>query len=151
MTTTAKRINDDLLTAIETAENVPAMSKAWAGVQRVDSLNDLGGRIGTFFDGRLIVTVAEDGSSHAIDVAGFTYRTELVIRAMRDADRADAASQEAQTQDQPRRGRPHIGEVVQVRLGWLLPEVDSYAERKGIKRAAAIRELVQAGLTWATA
>lgn len=146
MTTTAKRISDDLLAAIETAENVPAMSKAWATVQRIDSLNDLGGgRIGTFFDGRLIVTVAEDGSNHAIDVAGFAYRTELVIRAMRDADR-DAASQEPQTQDQPRRGRPEIGEPVQVRLGWLLPAVDSYAEREGIKRAAAIRELVKKGL-----
>lgn len=44
-------------------------------------------------------------------------------------------------------GRPPVGTPVNVRLGdELLAEVDAYAEAEGIKRAAAIRQLVQRGL-----
>lgn len=44
-------------------------------------------------------------------------------------------------------GRPAVGTPVNVRLGDdLLAQVDAYAEAEGIKRAEAIRQLVQRGL-----
>jgi hypothetical protein len=43
-------------------------------------------------------------------------------------------------------GRPEIGGRVQVRLGHLLPAVDSYAADHGCSRAEAVRLLVIAGL-----
>lgn len=44
-------------------------------------------------------------------------------------------------------GRPHVGTPINVRLGdELLAQVDAYAEAQGIKRAEAIRQLVQRGL-----
>lgn len=44
-------------------------------------------------------------------------------------------------------GRPEIGRPINIRLGDdLLAEVDAYAEAEGIKRAEAIRQLVQRGL-----
>lgn len=43
-------------------------------------------------------------------------------------------------------GRPEIGGLVQVRLGNLLPSVDTYATRHGWSRAEAVRRLVLAGL-----
>lgn len=43
-------------------------------------------------------------------------------------------------------GRPEIGGRVQVRLGDLLPAVDAYAERLGVNRAEAVRQLVAKAL-----
>ena len=44
-------------------------------------------------------------------------------------------------------GRPQVGTPINVRLGdELLAQVDDYAEVEGIKRAEAIRRLVQRGL-----
>jgi metal-responsive CopG/Arc/MetJ family transcriptional regulator len=44
-------------------------------------------------------------------------------------------------------GRPEVGKPVNVRLGdELLAQVDAYAEIESIKRAEAIRQLVQRGL-----
>ncbi|TRW85566.1 ribbon-helix-helix protein, CopG family [Mycolicibacterium sp. 018/SC-01/001] len=44
-------------------------------------------------------------------------------------------------------GRPEIGQPINIRLGnELLAEVDAFAETEGIKRAEAIRQLVQRGL-----
>lgn len=44
------------------------------------------------------------------------------------------------------RGRPAIGEKVQVRLGALLPRVDAFAARRGINRAEALRRLLAEAL-----
>lgn len=44
-------------------------------------------------------------------------------------------------------GRPEVGKPINIRLGdELLAEVDAWAEGQGIKRAEAIRQLVQRGL-----
>ncbi|WP_210731560.1 ribbon-helix-helix domain-containing protein [Mycobacterium intracellulare] len=44
-------------------------------------------------------------------------------------------------------GRPEVGAPINVRLGdELLAQVDAYAAEHGIKRAEAIRQIVQAGL-----
>lgn len=44
-------------------------------------------------------------------------------------------------------GRPHIGAPINVRLGDdLLTQVDAWAAEQGIKRAEAVRQLVQRGL-----
>jgi len=44
-------------------------------------------------------------------------------------------------------GRPEVGRPVNIRLGdELLAEVDAFAEAEGVKRAEAIRQLVQRGL-----
>jgi metal-responsive CopG/Arc/MetJ family transcriptional regulator len=44
-------------------------------------------------------------------------------------------------------GRPEVGAPINVRLGdELLAEVDAFAASEGIKRAEAIRQLVQRGL-----
>lgn len=44
-------------------------------------------------------------------------------------------------------GRPEVGRPVNIRLGdELLDRVDSYAEAEGLKRAEAVRQLVQRGL-----
>lgn len=44
-------------------------------------------------------------------------------------------------------GRPEVGRPVNVRLGdELLAQVDAYATAEGIKRAEAIRQLVERGL-----
>lgn len=44
-------------------------------------------------------------------------------------------------------GRPHVGTPINVRLGDdLLTQVDAYAATEGVKRAEAIRQLVQRGL-----
>lgn len=44
-------------------------------------------------------------------------------------------------------GRPAVGTPVNIRLGnELLAQVDAYANSEGIKRAEAIRQLVQRGL-----
>jgi metal-responsive CopG/Arc/MetJ family transcriptional regulator len=41
-------------------------------------------------------------------------------------------------------GRPHVGSPINVRLGDdLLAKVDAYAEANSIKRAEAVRQLVQ--------
>jgi hypothetical protein len=43
-------------------------------------------------------------------------------------------------------GRPEIGGLVQVRLGDLLDEVETYAAARHLRRADAIRDLVEKGL-----
>jgi hypothetical protein len=43
-------------------------------------------------------------------------------------------------------GRPEVGGAVHVRLGETLAPVDEYAARIGLKRAAAVRRLVELGL-----
>lgn len=44
-------------------------------------------------------------------------------------------------------GRPTVGTPINVRLGdELLAQVDAYAESEGIKRAEAVRRLVERGL-----
>lgn len=44
-------------------------------------------------------------------------------------------------------GRPEVGQAINVRLGdVLLSHVDAYAYRVGIKRAQAVRRLLQAAL-----
>lgn len=44
-------------------------------------------------------------------------------------------------------GRPEVGKPINVRLGDdLLARVDAYAAAEGIKRAEAVRRLVQRGL-----
>ncbi|MCV7285989.1 ribbon-helix-helix protein, CopG family [Mycolicibacterium wolinskyi] len=44
-------------------------------------------------------------------------------------------------------GRPEVGKPINIRLGdELLAEVDAWAEGQGIKRAEAIRRLVERGL-----
>lgn len=47
-------------------------------------------------------------------------------------------------------GRPEVGARVDVRLGELLPAVDTYAASHGLSRATAIRKLVAAGLVGAS-
>jgi hypothetical protein len=45
-------------------------------------------------------------------------------------------------------GRPEIGEAINVRLGdRRLADVDAFARKRGLTRAAALRDLVDAGLT----
>ena len=45
-------------------------------------------------------------------------------------------------------GRPEIGEAINVRLGdQRLARVDAFARERGLTRAAALRDLVDAGLT----
>lgn len=43
-------------------------------------------------------------------------------------------------------GRPHIGNIVSVALGDVLPRVDTYRAEHGLTRAAAIRTLITLGL-----
>lgn len=43
-------------------------------------------------------------------------------------------------------GRPAVGDPVNIRLGAAQAAVDEYAQGRGITRAAAVRELVEAGL-----
>ncbi|MDV6979638.1 ribbon-helix-helix protein, CopG family [Mycobacterium intracellulare] len=45
-------------------------------------------------------------------------------------------------------GRPEVGQPINVRLGDdLLAQVDSYAKREAVNRAAAVRALVRAALS----
>jgi hypothetical protein len=44
-------------------------------------------------------------------------------------------------------GRPEIGNDVKIRLGDLLPRVDTWAAERDLSRAEALRRLVAAGLT----
>lgn len=68
----------------------------------------------------------EEGSEDDADVAHFFTVTEEDLK--------------------PRGGRPKIGNIVSVAMGSTLPRVDAYAEKQGIKRAKAIRQLVILGL-----
>lgn len=142
--TTASEINTRVFGAIEDAPDVPAMRKAWAAVTRLASLDDLHhGMFGTFTDGRVLVTMAPNRSEHTIDLATLSYRTELVIREMREADKPAPPVDE----EPAKPGRPAIGPVVQVRLlPHMLRQADALATHKSVSRAEAVRLLVQTGL-----
>ncbi len=65
------------------------------------------------------------------------------------AQNQDEAIQEhfGELEDEPTPpGRPEIGNVVNVRLGDLLPDVEAFAAGQGLTRAAAVRSLISAGL-----
>lgn len=59
-------------------------------------------------------------------------------------DRIEQYLREAPNERGP--GRPEIGGRIQVRLGHLLPSVDTYAAEQGCSRAEAVRLLLLAGL-----
>lgn len=146
---TAQQINAQLVANIEAAPNVPAMREAWAPIQVLDSFSGLAlDRVGSFCDGAVIFTRTQGGDDHTVRVGDFSYRTELVIEAMRNVERANRADAAADAQEQPiRRGRPPVGTPLQVRLGHELQErVDGYAEEHSLSRANAVRQLLHAGL-----
>lgn len=142
--TTARETNTRTFAAIEAAPDVPAMREAWSAVTRLANLDELHhGMFGTFTDGRVLTTRSPDRSEHTIDLVGLSYRTELVIGAMREADKPAPPADE----EPARRGRPEIGPVIQVRLlPHMLRQADALATHMGVSRAEAVRLLVRTGL-----
>jgi hypothetical protein len=68
------------------------------------------------------------------------------LLANKDDDAVEKFFGDLAEEEDRRPGRPAIGEPVNIRLGDLQPQVDSYAETVGMTRAEAIRQLVALGL-----
>lgn len=60
---------------------------------------------------------------------------------------AEVAESLADETPERRPGRPAIGGLIQVRLGELAEAVDDFARDQGVARSAAVRQLIEAGLT----
>lgn len=135
----------EVIDRIHSANTIEELRTALAAMTRVEKLADIGQfgsrRPGVYFDGVIIVAIG-DGDTEAVQDDYATSIQELpepTKMLMMNLGAADAVTR--------RRGRPSIGEKIQVRLSAVeLTGLDNYAEARGWSRAAAIRDLVRKGL-----
>lgn len=94
----------------------------------------------TYLDGQFAMTQVHQ----ALPAATMTLWGQLEDERRAVAEQQNAAAElAADDQDAARRGRPSIGDVVQIRLPkWLLKLVDAEASAEGLKRSEYIRRLI---------
>lgn len=105
---------------------------------------------GTYYNGMHFMTTAADGSTWYSDKHQMSPRTMELWQQAADVQRAEdwwIADAQRQVAERNRRGRPEIGRPVEIRLpAWMIHSIDQYAEAHDLKRAEAIRQMLQAGM-----
>lgn len=153
----ARETSAQIIDRIRTATTIDEMRVALSHLKPVGTLAEIGQwgsrQPGTYTDGRIIVTIDDQDAEHVVDyVRVFDMPTKSLIQRTREAvaeerHETELADDEPEQPETRRRGRPAIGEPVQVRLPeTLLDSLDEYAARNNWTRAEAVRNLVRVGL-----